>query len=332
MKSWIQGSEERMDSRSMALINVENLSVAYGTACGPMTAVDRVSFELEKGRSLGLVGESGSGKTTIGNAIMGLLPSNAEISDGRIVYDQIELNSSPPETLRKIRWNKISMIFQSAMNALNPIQRVGQQIAEAVTFHKPGMPTKDVDARVDELFNLVGIPEHRKHDYPHQYSGGMRQRAVIAMALACDPEVIIADEPTTALDVIVQDQILETIKALQQKRAIGILFISHDISVVADVCHHIGVMYAGQIVELGTREEVFGSPAHPYTKALMGAHITLSSKIAPKAIPIGNHELDAQNAGCGFYSRCTCATAACGMQEPQWLPISSTHKIKCCRG
>jgi peptide/nickel transport system ATP-binding protein len=316
----------------MALIEVQNLSVTYGTACGPRPAVDRVSFELKRGRSLGLVGESGSGKTTIGNAIMGMLPSNAHISGGRIKYGQMELNASPPEILRKIRWHKIAMIFQSAMNALNPIQRVGRQIAEAIAFHEPGIPAADVAERVDDLFTLVGIPVHRQHDYPHQYSGGMRQRAVIAMALACNPEVMIADEPTTALDVIVQDQILETIKNLQQKLAIGILFISHDISVVADVCHHIGVMYAGQIVELGTRQEVFGSPAHPYTKALMAAHITLSSKSAPKPIPVGDPKLDAQDTGCPFYSRCTCATGACSVQDPQWRPISSSHKIKCCRG
>jgi peptide/nickel transport system ATP-binding protein len=316
----------------MTLIDIENLSVTFETARGRMRAVDQVSFALKRGQSMGLVGESGSGKSTIGNAIMGLLPANASISSGRIEYNGIELTSSSTETLRKVRWNKIAMIFQTAMNALNPIQGVGRQIAEAIEFHNVASCREDVDARVDELLSQVGIPVERRDDYPHQYSGGMRQRAVIAMALACNPEVIIADEPTTALDVIVQNQILETIKTLQQELAIGILFISHDISVVADVCHHIGVMYAGQLVELGTTEEVFRSPAHPYTQSLMAAHITLSSDSRPKPIPGHSPDLLAVDTGCRFCDRCTCPGNACRVEDPQWQSLSSTHKIKCCRG
>jgi peptide/nickel transport system ATP-binding protein len=316
----------------MALIDIDNLSVTYDTIRGPLQAVDQVSFTLNKGQSMGLVGESGSGKSTIGNAIMGLLPANAKISNGRIDYNGIELTSSAPETLRKVRWNKIAMIFQSAMNALNPIQSVGRQIAEAIEFHNVATGRDDVAARVDALLSQVGIAVERRNDYPHQYSGGMRQRAVIAMALACNPEVVIADEPTTALDVIVQDQILETIKALQQALAIGILFISHDISVVADVCHHIGVMYAGQLVELGTKAEVFNSPAHPYTQSLMSAHITLSSDSHPKPIPGNSPDLLTVETGCRFCDRCACPGDACRIEEPQWRMLSSTHKIKCCRG
>lgn len=316
----------------MALIDIENLSVTYDTARGPIRAVDDVSFVLNKGQSLGLVGESGSGKSTIGNAIMGLLPANAKISDGRIAYNGIELTGSSPETLRKVRWNKIAMIFQTAMNALNPIQSVGRQIAEAIRFHNVATSREEVDARVDALLSQVGISAERRNDYPHQYSGGMRQRAVIAMALACNPEVVIADEPTTALDVIVQDQILETIQTLQQKLAIGILFISHDISVVADVCHHIGVMYAGQLVELGTKTEVFHTPAHPYTQSLMAAHITLSSDSRPKPIPGHSPDLFTVDTGCRFCDRCECPGDACRIEEPQWRKLSSTHKIKCCGG
>lgn len=316
----------------MALIDIDNLSVTYNTARGLIRAVDQVSFALHKGQSLGLVGESGSGKSTIGNAIMGLLPANARISSGRIAYNGLELTSSPMETLRKVRWNKIAMIFQTAMNALNPIQSVGRQIAEAIEFHNVVSRSEDVDARVDALLSQVGIPVERRADYPHQYSGGMRQRAVIAMALACNPEVIIADEPTTALDVIVQDQILETIKTLQQELSIGILFISHDISVVADVCHHIGVMYAGQLVELGTTEEVFKSPAHPYTQSLMAAHITLSSDCRPKPIPGHSPDLLTAGTGCRFCDRCSCPGNTCRIEEPQWQALSSTHKIKCCKG
>lgn len=316
----------------MALLTVDNLSVAYQTARGPLRAVDQVGFQLEKGKSFGLVGESGSGKSTIGTAIMGLLPPNASISSGRIEYDRMDLVSSPPEALQKVRWNKIAMIFQAAMNALNPIQRVGRQIAEAIQVHEPTISNTELDARVNDLFSLVGIPARRCGDYPHQYSGGMRQRAVIAMALACNPEVIIADEPTTALDVIVQDQILETIKSLQQKLGIGILFISHDISVVADVCHSIGVMYAGQLVETGTREEVFMSPAHPYTQSLLAAHITLSGDQQPRAIPGQSPDLVTENSGCRFCDRCDCSGSACNIEEPQWRALSSTHKIKCCQG
>ena len=218
------------------------------------------------------------------------------------------------------------------MNALNPIQRVGDQIAEAIKIHEPGVPNWEIDDRVDYLFSLVGMSALRRSDYPHQYSGGMRQRAVIAMALACNPEVIIADEPTTALDVIVQDQILETIKSLQKRLGIGILFISHDISVVADVCHFIGVMYAGQLVEVGTREEVFTSPAHPYTQSLLAAHITLSSTHQPTPIPGKGPDLVLVDNGCRFCDRCSCAGETCSLEEPQWRKLSDTHKIKCCQG
>lgn len=316
----------------MSLLRVENLSVIYDTARGPMRAVDQVSFVLNKGRSLGLVGESGCGKSTIGNAIMGLLPENAKIAGGRIEYNGMDLMASSTEALCKVRWNKIAMIFQTAMNALNPIQRVGRQIAEAVQFHKVAASSGEINTHVDALLSQVGIPVQRRNDYPHQYSGGMRQRAVIAMALACNPEVIIADEPTTALDVIVQDQILETIKALQRELAIGILFISHDISVVADVCHHIGVMYAGQLVELGTNEEVLNSPAHPYTQSLMAAHITLSGDSRPKPIPGHSPDPAAVHAGCRFCDRCACPGDACRIEEPHWRSLSPTHKIRCCRG
>jgi peptide/nickel transport system ATP-binding protein len=320
----------------MTLLAVDNLSVIYNTPRGPLKAVDSVDFILNKGKSLGLVGESGSGKSTIGTAIMGLLPKNAEIPNGRIEFNQIDLISAPGQSLQKIRWNKIAMIFQAAMNALNPIQRVGDQIAEAIVHHAPGASPEraigNVHERVAELFALVGIPAQRRNDYPHQYSGGMRQRAVIAMALACGPEVIIADEPTTALDMIVQDQILETIKSLQRKLGIGILFISHDISVVADVCHHIGVMYAGQLVELGTREEVFVSPAHPYTQSLMAAHITLAKENTPRPIPGKSPDMVAPPPGCRFCDRCDCAGATCSIEAPQWRQLSPTHKIRCCGG
>ncbi|MGD9186600.1 MAG: ABC transporter ATP-binding protein [Desulfobacteraceae bacterium] len=315
----------------MPLLSVDNLSITYRTRRGLLTAVDRASFTLEKGQTLGLVGESGSGKSTIGTAIMRLLPGNASIPSGRIELSGIDLLAAAPEQIRQIRWNKISMIFQAAMNAMNPIQRVGEQIAETIRFHEPDLPGPDVQNRVAELFDLVGIPKARQKDYPHQYSGGMRQRAVIAMALACRPEIIIADEPTTALDVIVQDQILQTLRKLQRTLGIGIVLISHDIAVVADTCDHIGVMYAGQLVELGTRSEVFHAPAHPYTKALLAAHITLDNdRRDPAPIPGNPPDMVALPPGCRFCDRCPCQRDSCGIDPPGWQNLTATHKIRCC--
>ena len=315
----------------MALLSVDKLSVTYRTRRGLLTAVDQASFTLDEGQTIGLVGESGSGKSTIGIAIMGLLPDNARITNGRIHFSELDLMAAGQAQIRQIRWNKIAMIFQAAMNAMNPIQRVGEQICEAIHFHEPDVSKSAIRTRVDELFDLVGIPQTRQQDYPHQYSGGMRQRAVIAMALACRPQIIIADEPTTALDVIVQDQILETLKQLQQALGIGIILISHDIAVVADTCNHIGVMYAGQLVELGTRSEVFSSPAHPYTKALLAAHITLNDDhIDPTAIPGQSPDLIVMPEGCRFCDRCPCKGDSCSIQAPQWQILTPTHKIRCC--
>jgi peptide/nickel transport system ATP-binding protein len=315
----------------MPLLSVDNLSIAYRSRRGLLTAVDRASFTLDKGQTLGLVGESGSGKSTIGTAIMGLLPDNASVPNGRIELSGIDLLAASPEQIRKIRWKKIAMIFQAAMNAMNPIQRVGEQIAEAIRFHEPHLSGTDVQNRVDELFDLVGIPQSRHKDYPHQYSGGMRQRAIIAMALACRPEIIIADEPTTALDVIVQDQILRTLRKLQRTLGIGIVLISHDIAVVADTCNHIGVMYAGQLVELGTRSEVFSAPAHPYTQALLAAHITLDSD-RRDPVPIAGKTPDMAGLlpGCRFCDRCPCKGDFCSIEPPQWQYLTPTHKIRCC--
>jgi peptide/nickel transport system ATP-binding protein len=315
----------------MSLLSVDNLSVTYRTRRGLLTAVDRASFTLEKGQTLGLVGESGSGKSTIGTAIMRLLPDNASVPSGRIELSGIDLLATAPEQIRKIRWNKIAMIFQSAMNAMNPIQRVGEQIAEAIRYHEPVPPGPELRNRVDELFDLVGIPKARQKDYPHQYSGGMRQRAIIAMALACSPEIIIADEPTTALDVIVQDQILQTLRKLQRTLGIGIVLISHDIAVVADTCNHIGVMYAGQLVELGTRSDVFYTPAHPYTQALLAAHITLdSNRRDPVPIPGKAPDMVELPPGCRFCDRCPCKGDSCSIDRPHWQNLTATHKIRCC--
>jgi peptide/nickel transport system ATP-binding protein len=227
----------------------------------------------------------------------------------------------------------MAMIFQAAMNALNPVQRVGSQIAEAILVHHPDLQKEAANAQVEGLFDLVGIPRERIADYPHQYSGGMKQRAVIAMALACHPKVIIADEPTTALDVIVQDQILEEVRGLQREFNIGIIFISHDISIVADMCHDIGVMYAGQLVEFGPWEAVFESPAHPYTKALLSSFPTLTGKKSDLTpIPGETPNLIHPPAGCRFCDRCPEAQPFCKTTPPQWVEKGSGHRALCSNG
>jgi peptide/nickel transport system ATP-binding protein len=314
----------------MTLLEVKDLSIRYETRKGPLKAVEGVSFSLDSGRSLGFVGESGCGKTTLGMALMRLLPPNASISRGSILFEGDDLLKMTDEEIRAFRWKKIAMIFQAAMNALNPVQRVDDQIAEAILVHNPNLEREEALRQVESLFQLVGIPTDRMRGYPHQYSGGMKQRAVIAMALACRPRLIIADEPTTALDVIVQDQILEETKNLQKEFGISIIFISHDIAIVADVCHDIGIMYAGQLVEFGPREDVFGSPVHPYTKALLSSYPTLTGKkshLTP--IPGETPNLIHPPSGCRFCDRCPSASASCEREIPRWVEVTTQHKALC---
>jgi len=317
------------------LLEVDGLQVGYRTGRGFMRAVDGVSFSLGKGRSLGLVGESGCGKTTVGMALLRLLPPNGEVRGGRILFEGEDLLRKGEEEMRRIRWNRIAMIFQAAMNALNPVQRVQDQIAEAILTHRVSLSRKEAFDQVEGLFRLVNLPVERMRDYPHQYSGGMKQRAIIAMALACSPELIIADEPTTALDVIVQHQILEETRNLQEELGISIIFISHDISIVADVCHEIGVMYAGKLVEYGSREEVFGDPRHFYTRALLASFPTLTGEkrdLVP--IPGETPSLINPPQGCRFCDRCPEAGNRCRLQVPDWLILSPTHRVLCdrCQG
>ncbi len=234
------------------------------------------------------------------------------------------------ETWRQVRWKKISMIFQAAMNALNPIQRVGDQILETIALHEPQVDRATARRRVQALYDQMGIPASRLDDYPHQYSGGMRQRAIIAMALACRPPLIIADEPTTALDVIVQKQILEAIHALQEQAKISLLFISHDIAVVADICHQVGVLYAGQLVEIGSSAEVFGQPVHPYTQSLLKAHISLNADPSLTALAVKQTaDFSQKPARCRFVDQCAQAGEPCRDTAPQWQKRSATHWVRC---
>ena len=314
----------------MALLEVENLSIDYRTRKGNLHAVEGISFSLDKGKSLGFVGESGCGKTTLGMALMRLLPPNGMIREGRVVFDGEDLLQKTEEDMRQIRWQKMAMIFQAAMNALNPVHRVVDQIAEALMTHDPLLEKEQAYEKVEGLFNLVGLSKDRMRDYPHQYSGGMKQRAIIAMALACKPKLIIADEPTTALDVIVQHQILEETKNLQKEFGISVIFISHDIAIVADVCHDIGIMYAGMLVEYGAREEVFENPVHPYTRALLSSYPTLTGKKEQlKPIPGETPNLIHPPSGCRFCDRCPHAKSSCRIGTATWVEVSPRHKAIC---
>jgi peptide/nickel transport system ATP-binding protein len=280
---------------------------------------------------LGLVGESGCGKTTIGMGLMRLLASNARIVSGHARFEGEDLTTVSDEKMRQIRWRRISMIFQAAMNALNPVHRVQDQIAEAIVTHEPDLSRHSVAHRARSLFELVKIPAGRLQDYPHQFSGGMRQRVIIAMSLACNPSLIIADEPTTALDVIVQSQILNAIGAFQKEMNIGMIFISHDLAVVADVCTHIGVMHAGSMVEYGRRNEVLDCPGHPYTRMLVNSLLTLSDEpadLSSLVCPTG-YDGPTLSDGCPVHNMCPNATAACRREQADWVSLSTTHRVRC---
>ena len=314
----------------MVLLEADNLTIGYQTRGGLLRAVDGVSLSLDQGKSLGLVGESGCGKTTLGMAVMGLLPANGSVLRGRILFDGKDLLRFTEDELRRIRWQEMSMIFQAAMNALNPVHRVDEQVAEAILAHTSGLSGKEAKQQAEDLLKLVGIPSERMGDYPHQHSGGMKQRAMIAMALACTPRLIIADEPTTALDVLVQDQILQEIKALQDKFSLSILFISHDISIVGEMCHDIAIMYAGQLVEYGGTESVLKSPLHPYTKALLASFPTIAGdkdELAP--IPGETPNLILPPSGCRFHDRCPIAEDICKSNDPGWVRVADRQRVRC---
>jgi len=249
-------------------LEIANLETCFDTRSGVVRAVDNVSFKLEKGESVGLAGESGCGKTTTALSIIRLLPKNGRIIGGSVKYDGKDLALIKESELRRIRWKHISIIFQGAMNSLNPVRRINWQIAEAIALHEH-VSMDEASVRVDELLELVGISPARKNDYPHEFSGGMRQRVMIAMALACNPKIVIADEPVTALDVMIQAQILELLERLKREFDLSMILISHDLSVIAETCDKVAIMYAGKLVEYGATEEVFKDPQHPYTQGLI---------------------------------------------------------------
>ena len=313
----------------MKVLEVQKLVMYYRTLKGYVKAVDNVSFDVEKGEAMGLVGESGCGKTTIGMSILRLLPQNAEIQSGQIVFKDQNLLDLPENEMRQVRWKGISMIFQAAMNALNPVHRIEDQIVEAIRTHED-VPKEEARERVAHLYSLVGLDPERTRDYPHEYSGGMKQRAVIAMALSCNPDIIIADEPTTALDVIVQDQIISEIKKLQQKLQMTMIYISHDISVIAESCERIAVMYAGILAEYANAVDLFKNPMHPYTQALMSSFPSIKGP-KKRLIPVPGEPPNLLNPprGCRFHPRCPLAMDVCKKVVPEFTEYGNRHWAAC---
>ena len=316
-----------------ALLSVKNLSTSFFTNNGEVQAVRDVSFDLHKGEILGIVGESGSGKSVTNFSIIRLLADNARIKSGSVIYKGNDLTKISMKKIRKIRGREISMIFQDSMTSLNPLMTVGKQVQEMLTIHFPEMKGKAGKKKVLELFEMVRIPEGKKRfdAYPHEFSGGMRQRALIAMSLACNPEILIADEPTTALDVTIQDQILKLIKKLQDENGMSVIFITHDLAVVAETCSRVIVMYGGMIMEQADINELFYRPLHPYTKGLMASLPDagqLKSKEL-KQIPGSPPDMLNPPAGCPFSPRCDEAMAICRAGLPPLYEVSDSHYSRC---
>ena len=313
------------------LLEVDGLVMRYETEAGEVSAVENVSFSLRRGEAMGLVGESGCGKTSVALSLLRLAPENARYQSGSVRWEGVDLLELSEQEMRRHRWAEVSMVFQGAMNAWNPVYRVGQQIREAMYQHfDPPLSSVETDRRVNDLFRLVGLDPAVQNRYPHELSGGMRQRAVIAMALSCEPKLIIADEPTTALDVIVQAQILEELKEIQEDLGLSILYISHDMAVIAQVTDTIGVMYAGKLVEFGSTEDVFHRPRHPYSYLLLSS---IPSVTGPRRRPVSLEgtppNLLAPPTGCRFHPRCPWATEQCRTEEPPMMPIGPSQWAAC---
>lgn len=322
-----------MDKEKNAFVSVRNLEVIYTSAKNVVHAVNGVSFDLDQGETLALVGETGAGKTTIAKAILGILPKPpAKVTGGEIYLDGQELLGSSEDEMLKIRGNKVSMIFQDPMTALNPVLRVGDQIAEGIWLHEK-VSKAQAKKRAKEMLELVGIPADRYRDYPHQFSGGMKQRVIIAIALSCNPELLLADEPTTALDVTIQAQILEMIDNLKKKTNTAMLLITHDLGVVAKYCDRVAIVYAGEIIESGSKADIFENHRHPYTKGLFEA-LPKMDKDVERLHPVEGTIPDPVHlpSGCRFWPRCPHASEECKAGEiPVW-ELSPGHLCKCIRG
>jgi peptide/nickel transport system ATP-binding protein len=320
----------------MSLLEITDLSVDYRVTSGVLRAVDHVSLSVEAGEAVGLVGESGCGKTSLGLTVPLLLPPNATVATGRVVLDGEDVTHFSERAMNRLRWTKVAFVFQGAMNALNPVQRVDRQIVDAIAAHEPKVSSEAARERALSLLDLVGVSPSRAKSYPHEFSGGMRQRVMIAMSLACSPSLLIADEPTTALDVISQEQILTLLSSLRRERALGLIMISHDLAAIRRVCDRIIVMYAGVVVEYGSTQEVLAHRGetmrvnHPYTKALINAHPDLRG---PRALPEGlsGHppDLSTTLVGCRFADRCPDVMDICRRVAPPAVALSAGHVASC---
>ncbi len=314
----------------MSVLSVRDLEVAYRTQTGPIPAVRGVSLDIRKGEVLGLAGESGCGKSTIVNAILRLLPAGSTVS-GTVELNGEDVLAMKAGRLRAVRWTQAAVVFQGAMHALNPVRRIGDQLAEAIVIH--GLSgEKEALVRVGGLLEQVGLPRRRLRDYPHELSGGQKQRVMIAMALACAPSLIIADEPTTALDVMVQAQVLNLLKRLQRELGLAMLFITHDLSVLVEICDRLAIMYAGRIVEEGPASAVFERPAHPYTEALSGAFPAIGDRRfrkAPSGLGGDPPQPDSVPSGCSFHPRCPLAFDECPSTDPALYEVDGDRRAAC---
>ena len=314
----------------MKELEIKDLTIHYITHSGTVRAVNDISLSLEKGETLGLVGETGAGKTTTALGILRLVPNPpGKIVGGEILFEGKDVMAMSDSELRHMRGGQISMIFQDPMTALNPVLTVGDQIAEMIALHSECSKSESME-QAKKMLETVGIAPERAADYPHQFSGGMKQRVVIAIALACNPALLIADEPTTALDVTIQAQVLEMIKELQEKHGTSMLLITHDLGVVAETCDKVAIMYAGEIVEYGTLEHIFNNVQHPYTKGLFGSLPRLDQEVR-RLQPINGLMPDPSNlpSGCKFHPRCPWASEECKQREPSLCESEPGHLVRC---
>jgi peptide/nickel transport system ATP-binding protein len=316
----------------MSFLEVRDLHVTYAVdGPAPVPAVRGVDLELDVGETLGLAGESGCGKSSLAGALLRLLPKGAEVT-GEVLLDGEDVLAMRPGRLRAVRWTELAIVFQGALHTLNPVQRVGDQIAEAIRLHSERGEAGNVSKRVGELLELVGLPARRARAYPHELSGGQRQRVLIGLAVACDPRLLIADEPTTALDVMVQAQVLRLLADLQREFGLAIIFITHDLSTLADICRRIAVMYAGRIVEEGPNDKVFADAAHPYTRALAAAFPVIGDpgfRMKPSGLPGDPPDPRDLPAGCPFHPRCSQAIDICPRTDVELWPAGAMRKAAC---
>ena len=312
------------------LLEIKNLSVVYSADGGTVEAVNNLHLELNRGETLGIVGETGAGKTTTALSILRLIPDPpGEIIGGEIIFNGEDLLKHSIRDMESIRGNSISMIFQDPMTSLNPVMTVGDQIAEGIEIHQ-GLSKAESSKKAEEMLELVGIPADRSEEFPHQFSGGMRQRVVIAMALASNPQLLIADEPTTALDVTIQAQVLEMMADLKQEYDMAMILITHDLGVVAETCDHVAIMYAGEVIEYATIEQLFRNPSHPYTVGLFGSIPNLVEDVE-RLKPITGLMPDPTDlpTGCPFHPRCPDAQEVCSIQKPIETDLGDGHIVKC---